>query len=404
MSEKKESQILDVQMLGGLSITCGTNSLLSDTSRRGKVWDLLEFILINRNRGYSSENLIDLLCQDEKSDNPQAVIKNLAYRLRKLLDSAGFPAKDYILYQQGVYSWNPQISCTIDTELFEEKWKQAENQNITREQRLSLYLEAIDIYRGRFLPKSASKEWVLPLTAYYHRLYVECINGAYQILSQGRSLEPMVSILGRAIIVDPYDENLYAMLIETFISLGRYNDALDTYDRVTSLLFNELGIAPSQRIRALYSEITKSIQPAEKDIGEIKEDLTEPAAKPGAYLCDYEIFKTVYRFTARSIERTVQSVFLVVFTLAPKEPPLTNKQLKSSMQKLERVVGGSLRKGDAFARYSSTQYIVMLSGVTEESSRMVSDRILENFAKAAGTRDNATITYKLHSVNTDLEL
>lgn len=382
--EKKEentAKSFRVTMLGGFTISRDGKLCLEDAGRSRKVWNLLEYLLVNRGRDISQDDLIQV-CGNEESADPAKVLKNLAYRLRTMLAEHGLPAEECIIFRRGVYAWNPALPCTVDAEEFEELWKRASGGSLRQDQQLKCYLEAIELYHGRFLPRSAFEEWVVPLSTYYQRLYVECIYGAYDILSTQKNYEPMVSICNRAVSIDPYDEGIYELLIRSLIQLGRHKDALAAYEAISKVLYDDLGVNPSDSLSALYRDIMKTIKSVETDLAIIKEDLREAMGKRGAYLCHYEIFKDIYRFIARTLERTGQSVYIMLCTLTDSEDDIPPVSLQhSAMEKLKEVIGCSLRRGDLYARYSCTQYVVMLPGTNYENGCMVGKRISDNFRR-----------------------
>ncbi len=395
---EKASQLhqeaLQITMLGGFTVSCGGKLCLEDVGRSRKVWNLLEYLLYNRGRDLSQDDLIRI-CDNQESQDPAKVLKNLAYRLRNLLTEHGLHGEECIIFRRGVYAWNPAVPCVVDAERFEELWKQASSGGLSAAEQLDYYLEAIELYQGKFLPRSAFEEWIIPLATYYQRLYIECIYGAYRLLAEQKRYEPMVSICNRAVAIDPYDEGIYELLIRSLIRLGRHKDALAAYDAVTTRLYDELGVNPSESLTNLYRDIMKTIKSVETDLAIIKEDLRESMCKRGAYLCHYGIFKDIYRFIARTLERTGQSVYIMLCTITDDRDDTPAVELQhSAMERLEEVIGSSLRRGDLYARYSCTQFVVMLPGTNYENGCMVGRRISDNFKRQYPSR-TVRLHYKL---------
>lgn len=397
-SMEQQEQVLKIKMFGGFSVSCDGRVALEDTGRSRKVWNLLEYLLFNRHRDLSQDNLIEFLECEEESANPVNTLKNLIYRLRMMLNSNNLPEKEYIVFKRGTYSWNPDISCEVDVEEFEEKWKAAKKPGISKEEQLQYFMDAIALYTGKFLPKSSFEEWAISVATYYHCLYLECISGAYNILYDKEDFEPIVRICNYAISIDPYHEDLYYMLITTLVALKRNKEALAAYEKITNLLYTELGVDPSDKIRNLHKQIMKTVQSVETDITTIKAKMSEESSENGAFYCDYEIFKDIYRFMARSVERTGQSVYIMLLTLSDKNgevPPV--ELLGIAMERLHNTIRSSLRRGDIFARYSTTQYMVMLLGTSYENGCMVGRRIMNNFIRCYHSKQ-VHLTYKLNPV------
>ncbi|MDR0434524.1 MAG: hypothetical protein LBH21_05600 [Gracilibacteraceae bacterium] len=401
--ERKMEQpapILKVKMLGGFSLSYGQRGVIEDEGRSRKVWTLLEYLLINRRRELSQDDLVELLVKDDRSVNPGNIIKNIVYRLRNVLDEYGLPSKQYILCKKSVYSWNMSVPCEVDVELFENKWKKAGQADVSDEERIQLYSEAIDLYQGRFLPRAAYEEWAVPYSSFYHRVFNECVHKVYRLLKQREKYEQILEICVHAVNIDPYDEGFYEMLITAFIRLGRHKEALAAYEAITGRLFNELGVNPSEGVIALYRDIMKTIKSVERDLLIIKDNLNEATLKQGAYSCNYEIFKDVYRFIARGVERTGQSVYVMLITLTDLDDDLPQAEyIGEYMEKLHGVIAMHLRRGDLFARYSSTQYVALLPGTSYENGCKIGERISLSFSKINRRKSYIKLHYKLQPLD-----
>ena len=84
----------------------------------------------------------------------------------------------------------------------------------------------------------------------------------------------------------------------------------------------------------------------------------------------------------RKSVRTEEHKCILLLTVAVKEKStkeIEAFQIKKSMERLEEVLGLSLRLGDVVAKYNESQLVVLLSTCTYESSQTVADRIVANF-------------------------
>lgn len=400
MPDSSQTAKLTVTMFGGFSIYYNASLVLSDNGRSRKIWSLLEYLIANRNKNISQDEFIDYLSKEQEYDNPLNALKNLIYRLRTFLTSNGLPEFDYIVTKHGSYSWNPAMDCSIDIEEFEAAWKSASSPNLDISQKLALYLQAIDLYKGKFLPGCSFEEWAVSLTRYYHSIYIECINSAYELYCKIGNYEPIVSVCNYALAIDPYDEHIYEMLIYALVKLNKHQEAMNAYHQITDLLFNELGVNPSEKLRNMYRQITNTINSVENDLLVIKEGLREATCEKGAYYCDYEIFKNIYRIVARSLERSGASVFLVLYSVTLRKGSVPEPALlAAAMEELRSSIGNSLRRGDVFARFSSSQYVVMLQGVSFETGGMVAQRIANAFSNITLKRKNIVLSYKMQPVD-----
>nr|WP_319489620.1 BTAD domain-containing putative transcriptional regulator [uncultured Caproiciproducens sp.] len=390
----------EVNMLGEFSITINGNQLTNLKGRTKRVWMLIEYLIANRHKDISTEKLIEVLWPDDKCSDPLNALKNLVYRARELLkDLSGNDKAEYIQYIRNTYSWNNSYHFRIDTEQFVDLYKQGSTISKTSEERIEAFKGALQLYRGEFLPKSTYSNWVISASAYYANLYNECVLRCCGLLIDLRRFSEVTQICEVALTHAPLEESIHKMLLFGYLSTGQRNQALDHYNYVIDLFYKELGVDISESMRALYKQLVNSINNIEMDLSVIKNDLKEASAAEGAYYCDYDIFKSIYRIQARSVMRTGSSVFIVLFTISDLNGELPKSNIaKLAAERLKTTIMDSLRKGDTVASYSSTQFIVMLPLISFENAEMVTDRILQKF-HFRYRRDNVKISTRINALD-----
>jgi tetratricopeptide (TPR) repeat protein len=205
------------------------------------------------------------------------------------------------------------------------------------------------------------------------------VREAGSLLLKLERVREVLPLCEKAILIDPFEEVVHKLMIFALVRQGRHQEALRHYRYVNDLFYRELGVRPSESMRRLYDKITQAIHNTETDLDIIKESLKEPEAN-GAFTCDYEVFKNVYRLEARAASRLGRSVFLGLLTLLDDNDlaPATDV-LTPEMDRLLAVINTSLRKGDVISRFSASQYILMLPNLTFENGQMVLDRIGRRF-------------------------
>lgn len=81
---------------------------VSLTGRSRRLWTLTAYLILNRNRGVSAQELIDLLWPEAENDNPLSTLQNNVSRARAALAELGFThAKVIIHNEKGYYRWAP---------------------------------------------------------------------------------------------------------------------------------------------------------------------------------------------------------------------------------------------------------------------------------------------------------
>lgn len=371
---------VSVSMLGGFTLQVDGNLLTDEINRSQKLWNVLCYLLVHRDRNVPQSEFIDLFWPEEGSSNPANALKTLLYRVRALLEPMFPDGLEPILSQRGSYSWNRAVACEVDADRFEALCRRAEDASLPDQDRMELYEQAVALYRGDFLPKLAGQMWVVSLTARYHDLYIAAVKEYAVLLERAERFEEMAEICTRAGGLDPLDEGLHILIVRALLRQGKDAAALERYEAATDLLYRNVGVRPSEELRALYVEIMDVEKGLETDLEVIQDNLREAAARPGAFVCEYGFFKEAYRLEARRAMRngTCVHVALVTVSLPDGGVPALGV-LNTTMDQLLEVLVHNLRRGDVVARYSGAQYVLMLPAANFEDSTMVLERVVTAF-------------------------
>ena len=107
----------------------------------------------------------------------------------------------------------------------------------------------------------------------------------------------------------------------------------------------------------------------------------------GVFLCEYTVFREIYRLETRRASRGKIPEYLLLLTLEFHELEQVMEAArflyhkKKAMEKLKTILMDQLRMGDVVARYSDEQYIVMLPWCTLEGVYKVINRIRGSYMK-----------------------
>lgn len=117
-----------------------------------------------------------------------------------------------------------------------------------------------------------------------------------------------------------------------------------------------------------------------KDARRIRKELIEQIRKPGAYCQDYETFKGIYRFLERGIIRSGQKACVILITVVDEQGrSLQPGEKDAQMERLGEDIQSTLRIGDVYTRYSSSQYLILVIDTTEGQGDRIAGRIRERF-------------------------
>lgn len=376
----------------------GGRMLTDDINRSQKLWSVLAYLVIHRDRDIPQAEFIEQFWQEDNSTNPASALKTLLYRIRAMIEPLFGEDVQPVISRRGAYTWNREIPCVVDLDRFEELCVQAQAPELDNKKRLELYREATALYKGMLLPKLSDQIWLMPLVTRCHTHFVTAVKEMSRLLVEQSLYEELTALCLRASEMDPTDESLHVLAIRALLYQGRNTEALAHYESATELLYRSLGVRASEELRGLYAEIMVVEQGMETDLEVIQSDLRGAADRNGAFVCEYGFFQEVYRLEARRSNRNGMCVHIALVTIAMPDGSMPAiKQLNITMDQLLVALKTQLRSGDVISRYSAVQYVVMLPAANFEDSTRVMERVVSAFYRQH--RHNfLKITYKIREV------
>ncbi len=389
---------LQVRMFGDFAIYYGDRALTGSIGRSKKVWALIEYLLANRGKEIPPDRMMEDLWPDEEYDDPFHILKNLIYRARTALRTLSGEDVEFICYEHNCYLWNPELPCRIDIEEFDRCWNEAKKTD-DLEKRLDLAYKAFDQYKGDFLPGLSDLSWVVSKSAYYTSQYNHCVRYLAKGLLVSKRYDEAIHVCETSIVYNPFEEEVHRLLMLAYAKNGRSRQAVDHYQQISRQFYHEFGVTLNEETVKLYRKIAKSMHNVEMDLGVIKEDLMEVSRLPGAFYCDYNVFKNIYRVNARSMMRTGASIHIALITITDSKGDIPDVDtIKRVMPSLQASVVDNLRRGDAVSLYSSTQLVTMLGQTTYENGCKVVERVLQIY-KREYPMETVQVQYRLEAVD-----
>lgn len=375
------SETIQVQMLGEFTIRYGDCVISDSNDRSHRVWSLLAYLLVNRRREFTQEELINLCWSGGTgSSDPANALKSVFHRIRALLDRLedGLGHR-LLLRRSGRYVWNEEVPITLDIEQFEERCRRGDREK-EPEARLRAYQAAVGCYRGDLLPRLSGEIWVMPLETYYHGLYAGAVSSAIEILEDCGRTEELAALCRQAVKIEPYKEEFYEHLMCALIENGDNREAMAVYDDMSEMLFSDFGVMPGETLRKLYRQASRTVNDHTLSMDELRMQLQEENSAGGAMLCEYDFFKILYRMQARAVARMGIAMHICLLSVTAKDgSALARRSLDGVMEKLPPLLRGNLRRGDVISRCSVSQFVIMLPQANYENSCMVAERLTGAF-------------------------
>lgn len=398
-----EGGVLYVQMLGKFSVYYGGEPVVFKRMGKAKSVRLLQMLLLAGRKGIPKNELLDSLYswnEQEDAADRNRNLNNLAYRLRRQLIAAGLPQEDeYVTIREGLCFWNSGLRLEFDVEQFEQAARQAEARS--GEERVSALEKANESYFGELLPMNMAEPWFYERSLYYKELYVRTIRLLEEEYRKNRSFGECRRLYSRAAALYPYD-GWQREEIRCCLETGFYDEAARIYREMVELYSGAVGAFSPEWLRKCF-EIPESKRENgaesgfEEQVGgeeefEIKEravaeDIFGRPAE-GAYYCIYPSFIDSCRLIMEIKKRANFGIALLFLSIRRyrRRGKGEGECLKEQMELLKQVIGKNLRGSDAYTRYGSNSFILMLVMAGVPDCARVFQRIERAFNRARGSR------------------
>ena len=384
---------LKIRMFGEFSLQMGERQISDKGSRSRKVWMILAYLICRWDRTVSQSELIGLIWGDDPtSDNPENVLKVTLHRVRSTLDKLYAGAgHELIQRREDGYRWNREIPAWRDIDEFEKLCAAPAG-----EDSLAAKCRALELYQGEFLQRQATGTWVIPIAAHYQNLYLQNVLQTGQLLLNGGDAAFAAQLFRKAISAEPYHEGLHQLLMEALMAREDYAGAVQVFQELEKQLFQVFGIHPGEQIREVYRKAARTITDTSLPMEAVAEHLLEQQPAAGALQCDFESFKVLCHAEARAMLRSGNATHVALLSLQEKEgKELSRRSVDRIMKNLAEQMRLNLRRGDAFARCSVSQYIMMLPQANYENSCMVCRRVIGAFLRKY-PQTNIKSAYMVH--------
>lgn len=382
---------LYISTFGGFDVKVENQSVLKKSSRTYKLYKLFEYFITFRNRKLLPETIMDNLRSDRESSDPKNVLRTQIFRLRQIIKTF-FPDEldesDYlsINFINGYYCLETGEKATLDIDEFESLINQGDlecNNNI--ENAITLYENALSLYKGSYLSDNAYEVWLVPARNYYQRLYLKTLYRLIDLLNKKNDNDAVIELCEKSLLLEPYEENIHIALMEAMTKLGRAKSAIEHYDYAVNLLEKEMDIKPSAKFINSLDKIQNNVSyKKDIDFSDINKKL-DFGISTGAVKCNFEYFKFLFNIQKRKALRNDECDYLSIITLIGVEDKCKAFDESSELSNnLTRLLMFSLRKGDIFTFWNDNQILLMLHDVRGDGTKRVEERIrnnLKNYTK-----------------------
>lgn len=395
-----------INLMGTFQISSGDVTLREKDIRSVRGIKLLTFLVLNRKRIVTIQELEEFLIRQETEgnfENADGYVKNLVYRVRKILKAIGpYP---YITTGYKNYAWNPEIPVIVDVEIFKQQYENARNCP-DLEQKKILYKELLYFWRP-LTGVLTDEYWMMGIDTYYTSVFLEAVKNLAGILEKENKYKELVQLCRYAMPVEPLDEDIRFWLIKTLILQKKTGEALKEWENARRVWKKQLQGYFPERLNSLYKDIISSSISNEPDPMKILRSLMKFAReKQGGRYCAQEIFEQLCLFLVGRNKGSENEEYLILFTLVAGDLEKQEKKqgftLRNGRNKFVNILLKDLEHGDVFTELGTRQFAVLPAECSEKKCEQTAGRLIEKFEKSY-PGGNIDISYKIINLFEDAQ-
>ena len=368
---------INIRLFDGFEITKGGRPILENLSNTRKTKLFVAYLLVNRDRPITHQELFELLWSGEDYANPATALRTLLYRFRSMIEKEGADALEgAIISHRGTYQWNKDLDVSIDALDFQALAEAGINPTLSEMRRKDYLEQAIDMYRGTLLPDFSSEPWLITKSALYRDMYIEAVMAYIEILKGEDQNAKIVQVC------------------EDALALAGTSEILELEAQVAKLKIANPDASAKDSVIAYYNEVRELSVRLQNEADHMQSELQEETIEQMAFLCDYNTFKELYNLQRRMQMRSKATIFLGLVYIKCNEgendDPLYEEKIMSD------IVGccqRMLRVGDAICRKADAEIAIMFPAENYEDAVGVLER-LKSAAKER-TMDDIVIVYRV---------
>ena len=176
--------------------------------------------------------------------------------LRRALEAGHKDEPQPLLFKKGVYRLNPDIGWEIDAlefeRLIDEGRKRLDRGDSAGA--AQAWEGAWRLHRGPYL-QGHYETWVEERREKYQRLYLELLRELGDLYLKVEKPEQAMDAYRSVLLEDPLQERVHVALMKLYASQGRRDLVRKQYDRLCTLLLEELGVEPMPQTTRDYHRL-----------------------------------------------------------------------------------------------------------------------------------------------------
>jgi len=244
---------LRIKLFGSLELERDGLPLSRFASR--KSGELFAYLALNRKAPHTREHLAGVFWGESTEERARHTLNTTLWRINRVLEPPDAPAHErgYLRVTPQHIGFNAASGVWLDVAEFESRCELAE-QTDSAEQRVKLYSQAVNLYRGDLLA-DCYEDWCIVERERLQGLYVLALARPMEHNFSKTEYDRAIDCARRILSCDPLREEVHRDLMRLHMHAGQPAAALRQYRNCEDLLRDELGVEPATETRAMLAPI-----------------------------------------------------------------------------------------------------------------------------------------------------
>lgn len=258
--EKKDAAALQIETLGSFEVVLNGNNIPNSAWKRDAAVQLFQFFITSRNaRAMHKASIIDRIWGETNEKAGNRNFKAALHQLTKTIEPDKINREDqHFIIRQGLTYRLDTAQIWMDIDALDDLIVVGNQcMNDQPEEALMAFQQAVELYRGIYLPNRIYEDWCADER---ERIQVLVLGAMMSLakLQLSRNPKETIRLAIRALQIDPTWEEAYRLQMEAYLSEGNRPLAVKTYRKCQQILKQEFELDPLPETRRLFDKIVEA--------------------------------------------------------------------------------------------------------------------------------------------------
>lgn len=252
---------IEIKMFHQFDILVDDKSIFYSITRLPVIIELLQYMLSNYNHELFPNTIAEEIWPDKDYFDSKKVLRTYIYRLKLFLSGdnpLNTDISEHIVISniKGRYKLTLSEKCNFDVQSFYEGYKKIEN-HLKDIKDITTIKDLLTLYKGHFLPNIVNTHWDIPIRNMYLDVFCKLSNATLSYYYLNSNFKELIKNCEAIFEIYDLDEQSNVYFLNSLIAEQRISDALHHYSYITSKMYNELDVRPTENLKQIYIQLKK---------------------------------------------------------------------------------------------------------------------------------------------------